>query len=263
MQNLKLTIVQPDIIWEDRQANLDKITGLISGIESTDLILLPEMFTTGFSMNPQKLSETMDGISVNWMKKVATEKGAAVVGSLIIKENNLFFNRAVWAFPNGKVVNYDKRHLFSMGEEERHFSAGTDRIIVEYKGWRICPLICYDLRFPVWSRNSANYDILVYLANWPAVRHYVWKNLLVARAIENQAYCIGVNRVGTDGQGLNYAGDSMLISPKGVAQSLVEKEQIKTFAISFSELNSFRNKFPLKNDADKFTILNSGGFSGN
>jgi predicted amidohydrolase len=157
--------------------------------------------------------------------------------------------------PNGEIEKYDKRHLFSMGQETDHFSAGTEKIIVEYKGWRFCPLICYDLRFPVWSRNNNEYDVLIYLANWPAARHLVWKNLLTARAIENQSYCIGVNRTGTDGTGLNYAGDSVLVSPKGFTEYLGDKETIKTFEISYSELQTFRNNFPVLNDGDNFLIV--------
>ncbi len=254
MQNLKITVIQPDIIWEDSRANLNKYSELIDRIESTDVIILPEMFTTGFSMNPKKISETMDGISVNWMKKVAKENDAALLGSLIIKEENRFYNRALWVSPDGEIQKYDKRHLFSMGQEPDHFTAGTEKLIVEYKGWRFCPLICYDLRFPVWSRNRDEYDVLIYLANWPAARHRVWKNLLTARAIENQAYCIGVNRVGADGPGLKYSGDSALVSPKGFAEYLDEKETIKTFEISYSELHAFRNSFPVLNDGDDFRL---------
>jgi predicted amidohydrolase len=254
MQNLKITIIQPDITWENSSANLNKYSESINKTEPTDVIVLPEMFTTGFSMNPKKISEKIDGISVNWMKKVAKEKDAAVVGSLIIEENNQFFNRALWVLPNGEIQKYDKRHLFSMGQEADQFSAGTEKLIVEYKGWRFCPLICYDLRFPVWSRNRNEYDVLIYLANWPAARHFVWKNLLTARAIENQTYCIGVNRVGTDGTGLKYSGDSALVSPKGFAEYLGEKETIKTFEISYSELHAFRNSFPVLNDGDDFRL---------
>ena len=254
MQNLKITIVQPNIIWENSSANLNKYSESINKIESTDVIVLPEMFTTGFSMNPKKMSETMTGTSVNWMKKVAKEKDAAVIGSLIIKEENRFYNRALWVLPNGEIQKYDKRHLFSMGQETGHFSAGDKKLIVEYKGWRFCPLICYDLRFPVWSRNLDEYDVLIYLANWPAARHFVWKNLLTARAIENQVYCIGANRVGTDGTGLKYSGDSALVSPKGFADYLGEKEAVKTFTISYSELHNFRKSFPVLNDGDDFRL---------
>ncbi len=256
MENLKITIIQPNIIWENPQANLDKYSKWIAGIESTDVIILPEMFTTGFSMWPEKLMEPINGVSVNWMKKMAVNKNAAVVGSLIIEENNQIFNRALWVFPDGKMEYYDKRHLYSMGQEHLHYSAGKNKIIVDYKGWRFCPLICYDLRFPVWSRNNENYDVLIYMANWPSPRHHVWKNLLAARAIENQSYCFGVNRTGTDGTGLKYSGDSAMISPKGFGVFLGEKEKVQTFEISYSELNNFRKSFPLLDDRDEFQIVN-------
>lgn len=254
MEHLKITLVQPDIIWQNTQANLDKYSRLISKLDTTDLIILPEMFTTGFSMASEKLKENMNGISVEWMKNVAFEKNASIVGSLIIEENGKIINRAVWVFPEGKTEMYDKRHLFSMGEEHVHYSAGTQKLITEFRGWKFCPLICYDLRFPVWSRNTENYDVLIYISNWPDSRHHVWKNLLIARAIENQSYCVGVNRIGKDGTGLRYIGDSALISPKGLGTFLGKKEQIYTFEISFSELQKFRKNFPLLNDRDEFVI---------
>jgi predicted amidohydrolase len=255
MENLKITIVQPDIIWENARANLEKYTAMLSKVESTDLIVLPEMFTTGFSMNPEKLQEPMDGISVRWMEKTAREKDASVTGSLIIRENGKIFNRAVWVFPDGNIQFYDKRHLFTMGNEQEHYSSGNKKLIVDYKGWRFCPLICYDLRFPVWSRNTENYDVLIYLANWPSPRQQVWKSLLVARAIENQAYCIGVNRTGTDGENIHYSGDSAFVSPKGVARFLGHTEKTETFGISFSELHRFRENFPVLHDKDDFKIF--------
>jgi len=255
MKNLKITLVQPDIIWEDTSANLEKYTKMISAVESTDVIVLPEMFTTGFSMNPNQLKETMNGISVLWMKKTAREKNASVVGSLIIEEGGKIFNRAVWVFPNGNLEFYDKRHLFSMGDEHLYYSAGKEKRIVEFRGWRFCPLICYDLRFPGWSRNTENYDVLIYMANWPSPRHHVWKSLLTARAIENQSYCVGVNRTGTDGAGLTYSGDSVLVSPKGFAKLTGKPEQVRTFEISYSELHNFRKTFPVLNDRDEFQII--------
>ena len=255
MENLKITIIQPDIIWENTQANLEKYTTIIAGIESTDVIVLPEMFTTGFSMKPENLKERMDGISVRWMKKIAAEKDASIVGSLIIEEDGKFYNRAIWVFPDGNTQYYDKRHLFTMGQEHLHYSSGIDKMIVEFKGWRFCPLICYDLRFPVWSRNDENYDVLIYMANWPSPRHHHWKTLLVARAVENQSFCIGVNRTGIDGSGLKYSGDSCLVSPKGFAEFLGENEAAKTFKISYSELHELRKNFPFLADRDQFQIV--------
>ncbi len=253
-QDLKITIIQPDIIWENTQANLDKYSQWIENIEETDLIILPEMFTTGFSMKPEKLKEAMDGPSINWMKNVAAKNDVAVVGSLIIEENEQIFNRAIWAFPDGKIKTYDKRHLYTMGQEHLHYSPGKEKTIIEYKGWKFCPQICYDLRFPVFARNVEDYDVVFYMANWPSPRHHVWKNLLISRAIENQAYCFGINRTGTDGTGLRYLGDSACISPKGFAEFMDEKESVKTFEISYSELHNFRKSFPLLKDRDNFKI---------
>lgn len=252
MQNLKVTIIQPDIIWENQQANLDNYTEIVFSVEKTDLFVLPEMFTTGFSMNPEKLKEPMDGSTVFWMKHIAALKNAAVVGSLIIEENGRIYNRAVFVFPDGKIQYYDKRHLYTMGQEHLHYSPGAEKLIVEYKGWRICPLICYDLRFPVWSRNTENYDVLIFMANWPSPRHHVWKLLLAARAVENQSYCIGVNRTGNDGAGLKYLGDSGLVDAKGFATYLGDKPTVQTFEINYTELHDFRKNFPLLNDRDEW-----------
>ena len=254
MKNLKITIIQPNIIWEDPQANIDKYFDLIGEIGSTDVIILPEMFTTGFSMQSEKLKEKMDGESVLWMKKMAKENDAAVAGSLIIEDGERIVNRCLWVFPDGKIEKYDKRHLYTMGQEHLHYSPGNEKLIIEYKGWRFCPLICYDLRFPVWSRNQKDYDVLIYMANWPLPRHHVWKNLLVARAVENQSYCIGVNRIGTDGMGISYLGDSAIIDSKGFGTFLGKKENVQTFEISYSELHNFRKSFPLLDDRDEFQI---------
>ena len=255
MEDLKITLVQPDIVWEDAQSNLVKYEELLSAVETTDVIVLPEMFTTGFSMASEKQKEKMDGQSVMWMKKQARDINASVTGSLIIEDEDKIVNRALWVYPDGKTIYYDKRHLFAMGEENQHYSSGSQKLIVEYKGWRFCPLICYDLRFPVWSRNAENYDVLIYMANWPSSRHHVWKSLLVARAIENQSYCIGVNRVGTDGAGIHYNGDSAVISAKGFAQFFGDYENVRTFEISYSELHTFRQSFPLLSDKDDFQVL--------
>jgi predicted amidohydrolase len=255
MENLKITIIQPDIIWENPQGNLEKYSKWIENTGDTDVIILPEMFTTGFSMEPEKLKEPMTGRSVNWMKNMASEKNVAVVGSLIIEDNGKIYNRALWVFPDGKMEKYDKRHLYTMGQEHLHYSPGKEKMVVEYKGWKFCPQICYDLRFPAFARNLEDYDVVFYMANWPSPRHHVWKNLLISRAIENQAYCFGINRVGTDGTGLKYLGDSACISPKGIADFMGEAETTKTFEISWTELHNFRKRFPLLNDRDSFHIL--------
>jgi len=254
MENLKITLIQPDIIWENVSDNLQKYSEMISKVDETDIIVLPEMFTTGFSMQSEKMKETMDGAGVKWMKETAASKDASVVGSLIIEENGDVFNRTVWAFPDGKTEYYDKRHLFTMGQEPNHYSKGQQKIIVEFRGWKFCPLICYDLRFPVWSRNTENYDVLIYVANWPASRHFVWQNLLIARAIENQAYCVGVNRVGTDGVGLSYHGGSVMLNAKGEGSFLGETEEVETFQVSYHELQNFRKNFPVLDDKDEFLI---------
>lgn len=253
-EKLKITIIQPDIIWENPKANLDKYSQWTENMEDTDVIILPEMFTTGFSMNPEKLKESTNGFSVEWMKELAVKKSVAVVGSLIIEENQHIFNRAFWVFPDSKIEKYDKRHLYTMGQEHLHYSAGENKLIVEFKGWKFCPLICYDLRFPVWARNLEDYDVVFFMANWPSPRHHVWKNLLISRAIENQSFCFGINRVGVDGTGLKYSGDSASVSPKGIAEFMGEKENIQTFEISYSELHNFRKKFPLLDDRDSFKI---------
>ena len=254
MENLIITLIQPDTIWENPQANLDKYSAWFEQLEETDVIVMPEMFTTGFSMQPVILKEKMDGVAVDWMKNMARDKDAAVVGSLIIEEDEKIFNRVVWVFPDGRIEKYDKRHLFSMGQEHLHYSPGNEKPIVEFKGWKFCPLICYDLRFPVWSRNTEDYDVLIYVASWPEPRHHVWKSLLVARAIENQCYCVGVNRTGMDGLGINHIGDSALVSPKGIAEFMGAAETHRTFELSYTDLHDFRKKFPVLDDRDQFTL---------
>lgn len=252
---LNIAVFQLDLVWENHEANRAKIDELLHTIDTnTDVVFLPEMFTTGFSMNVSELAETMDGETILWMKKRSSEHQLALCGSLIIQENGNFYNRSVFVEPSGEIHFYNKRHLFTMGNEERHFQKGTERLIVQYKGWRICPLICYDLRFPVWSRNRNEYDLLVYSANWPNARNEVWNTLLKARAIENQCYVVGVNRIGNDGNGIDYSGDSQVFSPKGkeLAKSLSDQEELLTASLSFSEITKFRLRFPVLNDADDF-----------
>lgn len=263
--NLKVSIIQSELYWENVDQNLKMFTQKIAAISNpTDIIVLPEMFNTGFSMDSERLAESMDGKTTVWMKEQAVRSDAVVTGSLIVSENGDYYNRLIWAQPDGEFYIYDKRHLFRMAGEHNHFTSGKERLIVTYKGWRICPLICYDLRFPVWARNSSlttqhtppAYDILIYVANWPAVRKQPWSKLLEARAIENQCYVIGVNRVGEDGNGIAYSGNSVVVNPKGEIISTVEESADMTDSIdlSLAELNDFREKFPVSLDGDEFTL---------
>jgi predicted amidohydrolase len=254
---MKVSILQSELYWEDRDKNLEMFSDKIRSLRNeTNLIVLPEMFTTGFSMNPERLAENPDGKTFHWMKDQAADAKALVIGSIIVKEDDRYYNRLISAYPNGTYYYYDKRHLFRMGEENKHYTAGTEKVIFQYMDWQIRPLICYDLRFPVWSRNQGDYDLLIYVANWPESRRHVWRNLLVARALENQVYVIGVNRIGKDGQGLTYSGDSMVIDPKGYIISNTEPytESVETIELSLQSLNKFRKKFPVGKDADDFEI---------
>ena len=256
-ETLQVAIFQLDLVWEDPSANRMKIDEWLQKIKrGTDIVFLPEMFATGFSMNVSDLAEPMDGETIQWMKVRSKVHQLALCGSLIIHENGQYFNRLVFVEPSGEVRFYNKRHLFTMGNEESHFEPGTERLIVAYKGWRICPLICYDLRFPVWARNRKEYDILVYSANWPQPRTDVWNTLLKARAIENQAYVVGANRVGIDGISIVYSGNSQLIDPKGNVLADAQKyiENIVQTHFSYSEMIKFRSDFPVLNDADSFSI---------
>lgn len=256
-ENLRVTIVQCSLYWEDRDANLHQFSDLLKDLRETDLIVLPEMFTTGFSMRANQLAERMDGVSVQWMKQLSAQKNAVVTGSIIVEENGKYYNRLVWAEPNGDVMHYDKRHLFRMGNEHDHYTSGTKKVAPVLKGWRICPLVCYDLRFPVWARNSAPYyDLLLYVANWPDARRHPWKTLLTARAIENQCYVLGVNRIGKDGREIEHAGDSCAIDPKGIwlSKTVPYKTSVETVVLSYSELKDFREKFPVLLDGDTFRL---------
>ncbi len=255
MNNLKISFIQSDLQWENKTANLKSFSEKIEKVPNdTDLIILPEMFTTGFSMNAAFLAETMEGETVNWMKNNAKQKNCAITGSFICEENGKYYNRLVWMNADGTYETYDKRHLFSMGDENNHYTPGNKRLVVTYKGWRICPMICYDLRFPVWSRNTKNnpFDLLIYLANWPDVRMGPWNKLLCARAIENQCYVAAVNRVGNDISDTYYSGHSKVIDPKGeiICESETAKEGIYYQELNYQELESFRLKFPVLNDMD-------------
>ena len=213
---LKLALIQPDIIWEDIDANLNALSKKLVGIaEDVDAVILPEMFATGFTMRSRELAEGMDGKSINWMQKASERYNSVIAGSLIIADQDRYFNRFIWVEPGGMITTYDKRHLFSISGEDEHYTRGESNIITKINTFRIRPQVCYDLRFPVWSRNDSTYDLLLYVANWPAVRRDVWISLLKARAIENQAFVIGVNRVGRDGMGIDYAGDSLCYNAKG------------------------------------------------
>lgn len=242
---INVTLIQSDIIWEDRISNLKKYQEKINQIESTDLIILPEMFTTGFSMSPKSISENMNGETIQWMKQNAHKMNSAICGSIIIEEDSKYFNRFIWVNPDGSIHHYDKRHLFSFAGENENYTPGNEKIIIEYKGWKICPLICYDLRFPVWSRNSEDYDLLIYVANWPDKRKSAWKSLLTARAIENQCYVIGVNRVGIDGKNLVYSGESQIINMFGVKEiEFLVDDYIINHTLSTRKLDEGREQLP-------------------
>jgi omega-amidase len=262
--NLRITLIQTSLHWENIPVNLKMFTDKIAAIEKTDLIILPEMFSTGFSMNAEALAEDMNGPAVQWMKRTAEAKGCVLCGSLLIKEGDQFFNRLVWMQPDGAFELYDKRHLFSLSTEPQIFTAGSERLIVTLKGWKICPMVCYDLRFPVWSRNTINaetdkpaYDLLVYVANWPEQRNFAWKSLLVARAIENQAYVAGVNRIGQDITGINHSGDTMVLDAVGSTLYTKEHtEDIFTLELDFEALQKIRERLPFLKSADEFELNN-------
>ena len=248
---MRITTIQYDIVWEDKVTNLKNLTSKINTIQS-DVIVLPEMFTTGFTMNPKPFAESMTGKTIQWMKEIALTKDLAICGSIIIREEDKYFNRFIWVNPDGTIYHYDKRHLFL--NEDQNYTPGDKKLIIEYKGWKICPLICYDLRFPVWSRNSEDYDILIYVANWPDKRKLAWRSLLVARAIENQCYVIGVNRVG-EGSGLVYSGGTSLINALGEVQYTNSHiEEVFTVTLSKYDLDKIRTQLPFLEDKDNFSI---------
>ena len=262
MEDLRVTLIQTTLFWEEIQKNLDHFDQLLNRItEPTDLILMPETFNTGFSINPATCSESMDGAGVQFLRKKAGEKNAVIMATLLICERGECYNRLICMHPDGHLETYDKRHLFRLSEEYKIFKEGFQKLIVEVKGWKILPIICYDLRFPVWCKNTWSsgkyaYDLMVCLANWPAIRAYSWKTLMVARAIENQAFAAGVNRIGDDGHGVWHSGDSMVVDPKGlVAYAAMEgKEEIKTVVFSAGDLQLFRDSFTVGMDWDDFTI---------
>lgn len=265
MSTLTITTIQSDLFWEDVVSNLNSFEAKIKSIDTkTGIVVLPEMFSTGFSMNTEKHAEKMDGYTLEWMKRVSKENKIILTGSLMIKENEHCFNRLIWMMPNGTFGYYDKRHLFGYGEEDKHFSSGNKRLIASVNGWKINLQICYDLRFPVWSRQQSRYineeftpeyDVLIYVANWPERRSHAWKTLLCARAMENQCYVVGVNRVGKDGNGIYHSGDSIVVDPVGeVLYHMADKEDIFTITLDKNSLLETRTRFPFLKDADHFNI---------
>lgn len=269
--NLTFTLIQTKLFWEDALTNLKMLEEKINSIQQkTEVIILPEMFSTGFSMQPEEFAETMNGPTIAWMKKIAMNKKIILAGSLIIEENKKYFNRLIWMLPNETYGYYDKRHCFAYAGEHEHYTPGNKRLIAQVKGWKINLQICYDLRFPVWARQAPlptspqkgeekepEFDILLYVANWPERRNHAWKTLLTARAIENQCYVIGVNRVGNDGNEIYHSGDSMVVDPLGeILYHKQHDEDIFTITLEKEKLEQTRNKFPFWKDGDQFRIMN-------
>lgn len=269
---MNVTLVQTSLYWEDCGKNIAHFNALLNSVnEKSDLIILPEMFTTGFTMNPERLAEPTESIALNWLKEKAREKDCVITGSVAVESQGKYYNRLFWVKPDESYKTYDKRHLFRMAKEDEHYTAGREKITGTIHDWKIRPLVCYDLRFPVWSRNRFyrqdsntgeeisgywEYDVLVYVANWPEVRSYPWKHLLIARAIENQCYVIGVNRIGHDGNGYAHSGDSMVINPRGEIISNIQAHQecIETVRLNKDDLEEFRRNFPVGLDADNFEL---------
>lgn len=271
MSSLTITLVQSILHWQDKPANLAMFEQKINAIrEKTEIVVLPEMFSTGFSMQPELLAETVQGTTMAWMQRLAAAKKIILTGSMIAAEKDSYYNRLIWMLPNGHHGVYDKRHLFAFAGEDQHYTAGNKRLVASVKGWKIHLLVCYDLRFPVWARQSPaapapgeqgwwpkpEYDVLIYVANWPERRNHAWKTLLQARAIENQCYVVGVNRVGDDGNAIHYSGDSMVVDPLGeVLYSRANEEDIFTITLQKERLEEIRTNFPFWKDADGFSIL--------
>ncbi len=259
--DLKISLVQADLAWHAVDENFKRLDELISGIRRSDVIILPEMFSTGFTMDVS-VAEKMSGKAMSWLKNKAMSLGSAITGSLVIREQDNVFNRLVWMNPDGTYSTYDKRHLFRMANEHEHYTAGSEKLIVEVHGWKICPLVCYDLRFPVWSRNrftpegTGEYDVLIYVANWPEKRRLPWNKLLPARGIENLSYVVGVNRVGKDGNDISYSGDSAAYDFTGFRLTNLEPyiTGVETISLDRDKLHHFRKSFPAYTDADQFEI---------
>ena len=260
-KSLRVTMVQTEIIWHKAAENCQRLAENIeqaiqaSAYEGTDLIVLPEMFNSGFTMNAEKIAEDMQGPTIAWLVSQAEKHEAAITGSLVIRENNHNYNRMIFATPDGQVTHYDKRHLFRMADEDQRYAGGDKQVVVNWRGWRIAMNVCYDLRFPVWCRSNNNIDLMLFVASWPAARRYPWQTLLRARAIENLCYVIGVNRIGADANGIDHAGDSVLVDFKGESLcDLMSEDRIETCEIDAQLLQEFRQKFPAWMDSDAFEI---------
>lgn len=255
MQALRVAGIQYDIVWKDKEANYRRIEKELLGLE-VDVVVLPEMFQTGFCFEKELLAENLnDSPTLHWMQNQSERLQAVVTGSFIVREGEKYYNRLVWMCPDGTYQHYDKRHLFSMSEEPNHFSGGSQKLVVEWKGWKICPMVCYDLRFPVWIRNVEHYDLLLFVANWPQRRSMHWEKLLQARAIENQCFVVGVNRYGADGNGTHHDGRSAIINPLGeVLEEAVDAPKTLLQTLQYEDLTKTRRYMPFLKDADPFTL---------
>ncbi|WP_400076277.1 amidohydrolase [Winogradskyella sp. R77965] len=259
MQNqLKVALIQANLVWENPNENRRLLNNKVDAIkDGVDIIILPEMFTSGFTINASEVAETMDGETISWLKTKTKEKNAVIIGSLVISEDNNYYNRLVCVEPSGQITHYDKRHTFTLAGEHKVYTAGNEKVIINYKGWEICPLICYDLRFPVWARNVESYDLLLYVANWPKVRVNAWDALLKARAIENMAYCIGVNRVGLDGNNHEYSGHSAAYDVLGhrIDSTPENKEATEIVVLEKDHIKKYREKLNFLSDRDDFNLV--------
>ena len=256
MRDLKVTLVQRELAWEDPATNRTAFEQDLESIETgTDLVVLPEMFTTGFSMDSERVAEDDAHTTLPWLQDLSRQLDCAITGSLPVRSHGSIFNRLLFVTPDGSAHIYDKRHLFTMSGEDKHYAPGQDRLVVEFRDWRLCPMICYDLRFPVFTRNRGDYDALLFVANWPAKRSYHWRQLLIARAIENQAYTIGLNRVGRDGNGLDYSGDSLVLAADGeILLDCEDRSGVFTLELDAGKMATYRRKFPCHADADAFEL---------
>lgn len=255
-RKLNIALIQTSLIWEDPNANLEQLANKFTLLnDNVDVVVLPEMFTTGFTMSPENIPVDEGVKTIKWMCSQAQKYNMAIVGSILFYEKDDYYNRLFFVEPDGKISHYDKRHTFTLAGEDKIYKAGTDRLIVDYKGFKMCPLICYDLRFPVWARNDVFYDVLIYVANWPTPRIFAWDTLLAARAIENMSYCIGVNRCGTDAGGYSYNGHSAVYDTLGKCQSFCEGESINYTTLTKEHIESTRNKLKFLNDRDDFNLI--------